>query len=696
MSSSSAVSQAHLDTLSTAKTQLLAAVAEKFQNVERALSAIDADRTERHQQMKTDEANAKERMKEMTNAATKETQKLGDAIAREREALDDEKKTMETVQEFQSSRVKLNIGGQLFTTSLSTLVSSRPDSMLAAMFSGRHKISTDEDGYYFIDRDGHHFRHILNYLRNGTIKVSLESDIAIEVAIEAEYYGLHELAAVLRSNKIDIQQYLGEEISKMRDNERMLREPLSVPKSSGKEAKDPVDAADAADAVDDALNEMFPTNPHIGLISIFEDDGALASMNQSHTEDPMGFSQILQRYGKLESEKMKLPTTVPNLMTFRRHFEHQTFGFEFLTRLAPILNEKKILIAGGSVLRALTGSNSTENFQTRRGHLLGKKGDIDIFVCTQDEVEATTIAGRIVHLITENRSDFRVVRGSGVINIDFEPEDGEINWDIFENGAEMRGNLTVQIVLRLYESPAEVLLGFDCDCCCVGFDGDRVWGLPRALRAIQYGTNILNPLHAWPSKASYEFRLVKYALRGYSISVPGLEAVDVDLTKIFELPLSQLKGFARLVRLAMAYEGFQPKAGDILPPCTMSKWTSEIEKSTNPARRELGVVLKETLGECEYARLVGEAWFYCNDGFMSKLPPKSLIKDLAIGEGDNAWEIILDCSAQSTKGIPAKLQDAWDCAKRSREYLNAKDTDLDARYFAHAAHDHGLKKGKKR
>ena len=52
MSSSSAVSQAHLDTLSTAKTQLLAAVAEKFQNVERALSAIDADRTERHQQMK--------------------------------------------------------------------------------------------------------------------------------------------------------------------------------------------------------------------------------------------------------------------------------------------------------------------------------------------------------------------------------------------------------------------------------------------------------------------------------------------------------------------------------------------------------------------------------------------------------------------------------------------------------------------
>jgi uracil-DNA glycosylase len=39
--------------------------------------------------------------------------------------------------------------------------------MLAAMFSGRHLNSQDEDGRYFIDRDGTHFRHILNFLRDG-------------------------------------------------------------------------------------------------------------------------------------------------------------------------------------------------------------------------------------------------------------------------------------------------------------------------------------------------------------------------------------------------------------------------------------------------------------------------------------------------------------------------------------------------
>jgi len=41
--------------------------------------------------------------------------------------------------------VDLNVGGVFHTTSLSTL-QKYPDSMLAAMFSGRHHISTDCNG----------------------------------------------------------------------------------------------------------------------------------------------------------------------------------------------------------------------------------------------------------------------------------------------------------------------------------------------------------------------------------------------------------------------------------------------------------------------------------------------------------------------------------------------------------------------
>jgi hypothetical protein len=32
----------------------------------------------------------------------------------------------------------------------------------------------------------------------------------------------------------------------------------------------------------------------------------------------------------------------------------------------------------------------------------------------------------------------------------------------------------IQIILRLYKSPAEILMGFDVDCCSVGFDGANV------------------------------------------------------------------------------------------------------------------------------------------------------------------------------------------------------------------------------
>jgi hypothetical protein len=54
--------------------------------------------------------------------------------------------------------IRLNVGGQIFKTSIETLVKD-PDSMLAAMFSERFDVKPDEeDGAYFVDRDGTHFR----------------------------------------------------------------------------------------------------------------------------------------------------------------------------------------------------------------------------------------------------------------------------------------------------------------------------------------------------------------------------------------------------------------------------------------------------------------------------------------------------------------------------------------------------------
>ncbi|KAJ6296747.1 hypothetical protein OIU78_022465 [Salix suchowensis] len=89
-----------------------------------------------------------------------------------------------------SSLIRLNIGGKKFCTTIDTLTQREPDSMLAAMFSGRHTVSEDPDkGYVFIDRDGKHFRHILNWLRDGVVPTLADAEYS-ELMREAVYYQL--------------------------------------------------------------------------------------------------------------------------------------------------------------------------------------------------------------------------------------------------------------------------------------------------------------------------------------------------------------------------------------------------------------------------------------------------------------------------------------------------------------------------
>ncbi|KAM7500008.1 hypothetical protein LguiA_024422 [Lonicera macranthoides] len=106
-----------------------------------------------------------------------------------------------------SPLVRLNVGGKKFCTTVDTLTQREPDSMLAAMFSGRHTVFKDsEKGYIFVDRDGKHFRHILNWLRDGEVPTLKDTEYS-ELLREAEYYQLLGLidgiTAVLNKRKED-------------------------------------------------------------------------------------------------------------------------------------------------------------------------------------------------------------------------------------------------------------------------------------------------------------------------------------------------------------------------------------------------------------------------------------------------------------------------------------------------------------
>jgi len=91
----------------------------------------------------------------------------------------------------------------VFVTSTLTLTKD-PDTMLAAMFSGRHALRQDDDGSYFIDRDGTHFRYILNFLRDGCCfrsgTLPLDRAFLSELLTEAEYYQVSSLVCLLNDH----------------------------------------------------------------------------------------------------------------------------------------------------------------------------------------------------------------------------------------------------------------------------------------------------------------------------------------------------------------------------------------------------------------------------------------------------------------------------------------------------------------
>ena len=133
-------------------------------------------------------------------------QRAVDALRVQQESVQQERQQLETmkaavdgnIEQFKR-RVKLNVGGSKFETTLSTLT-RHPDSMLAVMFSGRHEVPQDDDGYVFIDRDGTHFRIILNFLRTGALDVPTSQKAASEFTRELQYYQLDtcvEAAALL-------------------------------------------------------------------------------------------------------------------------------------------------------------------------------------------------------------------------------------------------------------------------------------------------------------------------------------------------------------------------------------------------------------------------------------------------------------------------------------------------------------------
>ncbi len=186
---------------------------------------------------------------------------------------------------------------------------------------------------------------------------------------------------------------------------------------------------------------------------------------------------------------------------------------------------KNVLIAGGSVSETLTTDKTNRSIN-----------DIDIFLygLTPEEASSKVVEivedmiNELVYQMQKNVDDDITKRSNRK-----EPFTADDVEQIFSRSNNcitiLLDKYKVQIILRIYSSPSEILHGFDLGSSAVGFDDDRMYFTSLSKFAYEYNANILDTTRR---STTYERRLTKYLERGFNIILPNLDVSQLSTTCI--------------------------------------------------------------------------------------------------------------------------------------------------------------------
>jgi hypothetical protein len=91
----------------------------------------------------------------------------------------------------------------------------------------------DEEGRYFIDRDGTHFRYILNYLRDGNTYIPFENQQLVdELYEEVQFFNIENLLHRLENERLNGAKKNGYEYisyTKLLELVNLATKPLQLP-----------------------------------------------------------------------------------------------------------------------------------------------------------------------------------------------------------------------------------------------------------------------------------------------------------------------------------------------------------------------------------------------------------------------------------------------------------------------------------
>lgn len=334
----------------------------------------------------------------------------------------------------------------------------RGSSYFRAMFDA-NMYHFDEQGQLFIDRDGDLFLHILRFLRSNLRPPQDIVEMHEEALLhECAYFGVLDLANKIR----------GETCPRdLRPTDRQVYENENMA-SANIIAREKI------------------------LLNLFEQD--------LRTKAPQDLQlPLLFEHGVNLGDSVKI-LPKPFLQGGFDEFRHRLDHF-----LGGLLNDLKhiggIVIAGGAITGALTNTSA---------------GDADLFLIGQPSTAMHTF-NKIFDVIRSRQQEktgqstkLLVSRSRAALTI-------------YRFQSKRLVGPPIQVIINTYESIASLLLGFDIDCCCCAFDvdSDTVWCSPRAIRAIEYGTNLI---HSRYNHGAYCRRLEKYARRGFRVAFPGLES----------------------------------------------------------------------------------------------------------------------------------------------------------------------------
>jgi ankyrin repeat protein len=144
----------------------------------------------------------------------------------------------------------------------------------------------------------------------------------------------------------------------------------------------------------------------------------------------------------------------------------------------------------------------------------------------------------------------------------------------------------IRIPLRSFKGPAEVIFFQDVDVRCVGFDGNTVWALPRAQRAL---TKRYNLVDLALGHTTYEVNLYRWAKRGFAVAVPGFQRHLVTPHLLKQKPW-QVRGLAKLLLLEVELNAQWAPPTPVGTALTFEPWTPKHQRFSVYSRDEFSLM----------------------------------------------------------------------------------------------------------